>query len=159
MSNKIYESKKDQYENESSSANALLFIGGLGIVFMILNLTHIIRIPFQGAQGILMQVVMTLLFLFFIGFGLYSRKRAKLLKVEIKKESSDSETLQEWILANLTSEKVDASCDLSGVTNDTEKYMIRMNGMKKIVSQSFPQMNDSFIEHILEENYDTIYKD
>ena len=132
MSNKIYESKKDKYEDETSSAATLLGIGIVGAAALILYWCGILPLPLSGPTRYTFSIVMGLMFVIFIILGIDSRRRAARFKSEMKAEAGQAKKIDAWIKEHLNASLIDEHCVLIGVVSETEKYMVRMDGMKKI---------------------------
>jgi thiol-disulfide isomerase/thioredoxin len=144
---KIYVKKEDQYKDLMSSAVTFLIVSILGIIILILNIVGILDIFY----GLIPFVVMGGLFLAFFLIGISSLKKAKVTKGQIGEENRVTIMINEWLSANVTVEQLDALT--SKASTDGERYYQKIGIMKDMVNKQFGELDDSYLEHILEEYY------
>ena len=151
----VYVSAKDKYTDVHSSASSLLIVGFIGLIILILDLTGIYKFPFSGTTRILFLVTMGIVFVLFLVSGIISLKKAKALSDMI----SDEADIENEIMSYIT-EKLDLSPADSGIyenTSDEEKYLARTEYIQGMIKKVYPDIDEAFIEHIVEKVYDDIF--
>lgn len=148
-----YVSASEKYENEKSSAFSLLFVGIAGLIFILLNIVGILNILGEGRM--FFTLTMTGMFVIFLIVGLLSLKRMKNLKKNVAIENSISDEIKSFLLSEIKPEIIDGSMDSD--LSDEEKYLYRLDIIMRITKEKFETSDDSLIEHLIEEAYDTIF--
>jgi uncharacterized membrane protein YvbJ len=149
--------KKDAtYEDTKSTAYTFLIIGIIGIIALVLIGLDIIHLNMESYMKILMNIVMGILFVIFITIGFIYQRRLKTLKEEINQENSLTEEILEWFLANHPASDIDA------VIGDTSKkeeqlFFARYEVMMKLLKKKYPELEESYADHMIEELYDRLY--
>lgn len=152
-----YVKKADKYEDMNSSAYTLLAVGGVGMIFMILQITNIIPLPL-GNASLLFDIVMCAIFIFFLITGVSSLKRAKQLKSEIGEEVRATQEITDWFLSEYTAESIDKAV-LEGYDMPEEiKYFRRSEYIKYELNSRLVALEDSYLEDLTENLYHTLYE-
>ena len=148
---RVYIKKEEQYTDYKSSANMFLFFGLVGILFILLNVIGIIQIlitPFS-------LFVMGLMFFAFLVISILSYKKAIVLKKEIGEEQETVKELTRWLENAVTREELEA-CEQEG--SDEIIYLKKIALLKSSLTQGFPELDDAFADHFIEEFYNTHYE-
>lgn len=151
----VYVSAKDKYTDVHSSASSLLIVGFIGLIILILDLTGIYRFPFSGTSRVLFLGTMGFVFVLFLISGIMSLKKAKALSAMITDEADMEKEIKTFI-----SEKLDLTCadiETDDDSSDEEKYLARTEYIAAKVKEKYPEADDAFIEHIVEDVYDDIF--
>lgn len=151
----VYVSAKDKYSDVHSSGSSLLIVGFIGLIILVLDLTGIYRFPFSGTSRILFLGTMGIVFILFLVSGIVSLRKAKALSSMISRETD----LEKEIMAYIT-EKLDLSPAGNSIdenASDEEKYLVRVEYIKGMVKKAYPDVDEAFIEHIVEMIYDDIF--
>lgn len=148
-----YVKKEEQYKDLSSSASSFIIVSIAGLVLLILNAMGVISI-FAGALSYIVMAVVLVAF-FIIGVSTY--KKSKLVEKEIGEENNITDTIQEWLDANLTKEKVDGFADASAA--DEVQFLQKMEKMKAMVIAKFGEMDDKYLDRLMEEYYNDHFEE
>ena len=146
-------------ENYKSSASALLSVGIIGLLFLVLCKTSIIKLPISAAMSSIGFVVMLLMFLIFIGIGIWSVSAAKKLSAD----AGNEDELTDNILAmasELSAEYIDGMAITEDENNLSEelKFFKRIEMIRKLITERFGSMNESFLSEQAENLYGIIYE-
>lgn len=151
----VYVSAKDKYNNLISSAYSLLFVGILGIIFLLLENFGVFSLNLSGSTRPLFYITMSILFVIFIIMGFFSLKNAAKSKAQISIE----DTLKHDILLYLNSE-----LDLNNIpgTNDhgltsEELFLIRTSYLKNTIMKTFSITDESFADYLLDSEYNNLF--
>lgn len=143
----IYVKKEDQYKDLMSSAVTFIIVSILGTIVLILNIVGVLDIFY----GLIPFVVMGALFLAFLLIGISSLRKAKVTKGQIGEENRVTTMINDWLRANVTVVQLDELT--SNASTDGERYYQKIGVMKEMVNNHFGELDDSYLEHILEEYY------
>ena len=157
---KAYESVAAKAEDNRSSAYTLLFVGGIGMIVLILLATGIIPIPLNFQSMIMTYIVMGILFFVFIIMGVISLKTSKVLTKRAEKESNLAKEIKEWCSKNISSEEIDKEVFLEEEElTDELKYFKRTEKLKEMIHKQFMNLDEEFVEHLIDDNYDSIFEE
>lgn len=122
----LYLDNAQRASENRSSAWVLMFVGGLGIVVLVLGIAGVIPLHFSNAY--LFYGVMAAVFILFVVAGIVSMKNA--LKFEKKAESENSvkAALLEWCRQNLRAEELDRQIRSQDRYSMEEKHSTKENG-------------------------------
>lgn len=152
-----YVKKAEKYEDMHSSAYTLLVIGGIGMIFMILEIAEIIPLPL-GNASLLFQIVMCAIFLFFLITGVSSLKRAKQIRSEIGEEERATQEITAWFLSEYTAESIDRVVLEDSDMPEELKYFHRSEYIKHELNTRLVALDDSYLEDLSENLYHTLYE-
>jgi len=157
---RTYESVAARAEDNRSSAVTLLFVGGIGMIILILFATGIIPNPFTFKSMLMTYLVMGILFLVFIIMGFVSLKTSKILSKTAEKESNIAKEIKDWCSKNISAEEIDKAI----ISEDEElteelKYFKRTEKLKEIIHNQFINLEEDFVEHLIDDNYDSIFEE
>lgn len=142
-----YVKKEEQYKDLSSSASSFIIVSIAGLVLLVLNAVGVISI----FSGILSYIVMGGVLIAFFIIGIATYKKSKQVEKEISEENSVTDTIQEWLDANLTKERVDGFSDSSA--SEEVQFLQKMEKMKAMIVAKFGEMDDKFLDRLVEEYY------
>ena len=106
-----YVSAKDKYADVHSSASSLLIVGFIGLIILVLDLTGIYRFPFSGTSRILFLGTMGIVFVLFLISGIVSLRKAKALSAMISRETDLEKEITAYITEKLNLSPADGSID------------------------------------------------
>ncbi len=160
-----YEKKTEKYQNYKSTGIMLIVFGMAGLLFILISLLNcmkIINISFlnnsfiniNGATDILYDAVMTLVFLMFFLYGIFSIIKSVKFKSEISNEESKIENIKSYIHDNFTYKFF---ADKFGETGD-EIYYDRTDFIRNEINKKFELNDEKFKDHIIEELYQEIFE-
>ncbi len=156
-----YIKKSEQSKELKSTAVTFLVFGVLGIIYVALNMLGIISL----STGIVSYIVMTAVFIGFIVVGISSQKRAKKAAKDAVQEEELTGTLTDWLDQNVTEETLEMiKEDYLTSTNDKNVsneiiYLKQIYAIKKKIIQAFGEMDDAYLETIVEEYYNDHFSD
>ncbi|MDD2972428.1 MAG: hypothetical protein PHE02_09905 [Lachnospiraceae bacterium] len=148
----VYENKRDKAENFKSSAYTLIIVGIAGAMALLLCKTGII--PFH--LNLLTYGVMGVMFAVFLIMGISSYRSYKQYAGDAKEEEELKEEVERWCRENLTRQAIDDGLFQEEFSEEM-KYFRRMEKMKQEVEKTFLNMEEGFLDTILEDLYPTIF--
>ena len=151
-----YENKTDKAENFKTSAYTLVGVGAIGAVVLLLAGLEVL--PFRF--GILTYVVMGVLFTIFVIMGISSFQSYKRIAKEAVKEKELAEEMKLWSKENLSREKIDLGLfdDSDASVTEEMKYFKRIEKMKELVSETYLNLEDGFLDSLVEELYSDFFE-
>lgn len=155
---KIYVEKDVAYEDTKSTAYTFLLVGSLGIIFLILYGLDIINFGSEGYMKVLMILVMGILFCIFLAVGIKYQRTLKSAKAAITEEADLTKGILDWFLSNHSGASIDS--EMVEVSLGSEQlYFYRYQLMKQILMQQYPNLEESYADHVIELLYDETYGD
>ncbi len=151
-----YVSAKDKYEEAQSSAFSMIFVGAIGMAFMILKFNGISFISFSGLSDILFNVTMTTVFGLFLIVGFLTYQSARRIKAKIIVEESLIDDLKVFFDEKITAEAIDNECNFTDETEEI-KYFTRQECIKEKIYNEFEINDDSLVEQMIDEYYPLIF--
>lgn len=149
----VYENKKDKAENFKSSAYTLIGVGVAGALLLVLCKAGVIPFPLN----MMTTCVMGLLFAVFIIMGISSYQSYKKYVVDASEEETLQIEVKKWCVDNLTKEEIDRNLFEEDVAEEM-KYFIRMGKMKQMVAKVYSNLEEGFLDSILEALYPDIFE-
>ncbi len=154
-----YQNSAAKAEDNKSSAYILLFVGIVGFVFVFLVFMRIIPIyQSESTTRYLVCGVMGAMFVLFIVFGIVSMRNSRILLVKAKSEDSLLSELTKWCENNLSAGMIDAGLKEADA-GEEQKYFIRTDRMRTIISDKFMNLDEAFLEHFVDEYYQRLFED
>ena len=152
-----YVKKSDKYEDVRSSAFTMLIVGMLGIIFVVLTITQVIKIPFNPTTAWLFYGIMGVVFVAFVVGGLVSFSRAKKLQAEAEIEDAKIDEINAWAKENLSQTTVDSGLDLNESVEIL--YFSRAEKIKNTLMLQFEDVDEGLIDLLTESIYTKLYED
>lgn len=154
-----YMKAKDKAENYKSSGFALTFVGGVGIIFMILFITGVIDFQMADNIRLISTIVFSLMFATFLYMGIKSFSDAKKQAlISADEEETDSE-IRDWFLFNYNAETIDEACSIGpDERKDETSYFARNEYMKKAILDKYPDIDRAYLENLIEDLYTETYE-
>lgn len=152
----VYRKKSERADDLRSSGEVLLVFGILGCIAMILIDLGIL--PIQFGNRIMMNVIMFALFLFFIGFGVYSLKDARKSRAEASDEDKLTERIHTWVKEHLTAELVDEASGLEEADADEIRFFKRTEVIKKKIAAEFQETEEAYLDDLAETVYQELFE-
>ena len=152
-----YVKKSDKYEDVRSSAFTMLIVGMLGIIFVVLTITQVIKIPFNPTTAWLFYGIMGIVFVAFVVGGLVSFSRAKKLQAEAEIEDAKIDEINAWAKENLSQTTVDSGLDLNESVEIL--YFSRSEKIINTLMLQFEDVDEGLIDLLTESIYTKIYED
>lgn len=153
---KTYIKKEAAYEDVKSTAYTFVIVSILGIIALICMWAGILPLSMAFYMKILMTIVMGALFIIFMIVGVLYMRKLGTLKNEVAEEEHISSEISDWFLSTYTAERIDSS--LSELPTEPEAlYFARYEFMTNALMERFPDLNESYADHLLEEFYGKIF--
>lgn len=144
-----YVKKEEQYKDLKSSADTFLIVSLLGIVILLLNVFGVIHI----FAGVISYLVMGGMFAAFLYIAYSTYRKAQKVKKQIAEENNTTQAIQEWLSLNVTLEF------LNTLINQAEskeiQFFHKIEKIKELVVQNFGELDDSYLDQLAEEFYNT----
>lgn len=153
-----FKKASDKYNDLHSSSICLLFVGILGIVYVILDYLKVLPFSFNSNGNFMFYIVMGSLFSIFVIMGVYTVISAKKVKETIADEESNTDSIITWAIENLTAEKIDSSIEAIDECMDEEKYLLRIEKLENIITNEFNLEDESYINSLIDEIYPELFE-
>lgn len=142
-----YVKKEEQYNDLKSSALTFLIVSMVGIILLILNIVGVL----DFLQGIIPLTVMGLTFIIFLLIGISSYKKAMVVCDQIDEENKTTDMINNFLLEHVTIDDLDAKTNPND--SDEIRFYQKIEYLKELVNAQFGELDDSYLERILEEYY------
>ena len=144
-----YVSAASRYEDYRTSGITFTVLGGLGVIFAVLNFMEV----FTLFGSTFSSVVLFVMFGIFLALGIFSFVKAGKLKESAEIENKTVAEAKEWMEKNFTKDMLN---DLSvgsedEVTSEELLYIERVDQLVKRLLDAFPGLKHSLAEQLVEE--------
>ena len=154
---KSFVKAEEKANNFKSSAYALTIVGAVGLIAMILIMVGIIPLHFAANVKIIAYIVLNLMFMVFIIMGIHSMMTAKKYDGEANMENSKTAEILEWFAATYKADAIDQLTE--GMEGEEElNYFKRTEVMKHLMLKQYPELEDAYLEHLIDELYQGIFE-
>ena len=153
-----FKKASDKYNDLHSSSICLLFVGILGIIYVILDYLKVLPFSFNSNGNFMFYIVMGSLFSIFVIMGIYTVISAKKVKETIADEESNTDSIITWAIENLTADKIDSSIEAIDECIDEEKYLLRTEKLENILINEFNLEDESYINSLIDEIYPELFE-
>ena len=150
----VYVESSKKAQDFKSGALSLLFVGGIGLIFIILILLGIIPLHMNLFSKYLILGVMGTLFILFIVMGFLSIKSYKKFEIKASEEDNLTKNLLAWCKDNLTKEVIDVDLE---ETEEELLYFGRTEKMKALISNKFMNLDTAFLDSFIDDIYPEIF--
>lgn len=153
----VYVKKAERYEDVGSSAIIFLGFGSVGFLVVLLNVLHILNLPFFNIVSDISKFSLLIVFAIFFVIGVFSWKKAKQLKSQIAEEENITEKINQWMEKKFTNEFLKAHTDdsLSSEIN----FLNQIGEMKQLLILAFPDVESDYLDMLIEEYYNSHFSD
>jgi len=154
-SSKEYMSTEDKSKENLSSGIMLIVIGLIGVIFIILLLIGIFPFKPRGVVSIIIDCILLLFFASFVYFGISSILKYKSLKTYASVEKNENEKFVNWFDKTINKGFIDGDIDISD--DEQMNYFKRNAKIKYISMHQFPNIDEDFIDSVIDEKYEDIF--
>lgn len=154
----VYQDSQSKAEDNKSSAWTLLVVGFLGMICLGLSVFDIIPFKLTGSTGYMTYGVIGALFVLFIVMGFVSMRSSKVFEKEAESENTLKDAIETWCLENFNTYEIDVELFGGEDITEEEKYFRRISYMKFHICKQFVNLNEEFLDHILDEIYTEIFE-
>ena len=150
----VYVESSKKAQDFKSGGLSLLFVGSIGLVFVLLVLINVIPLPMNLFSKYLIIGVMGSLFILFIVMGFLSVKSYKKFEVKASEEDQITQKLTAWCHENLKREIIDGDLE---ETSEELLYFQRNEKMKELISDKFLNLDAAFLDSFIDDIYPDIF--
>lgn len=154
-----YINHEERAQENKSSGIALLAVGLIGFVLIILFFFDLLPIHRLVVNKYMVSGIMGALFLLFIVMGAVSLRNSKILAKKAKKENNLTRQIMQWCTDTMNSEMIDKSLVFESGDADEMKYFQRFEKMKELVAKQFVNLDEAYLDRLMDEIYPTIFED
>ena len=154
----VYVNNEERAEENRTSAYTLLTVGTAGLVAVVLLFVGVIPIQMAVFSRYMICGVMGVVFILFLVMGVVSLRNFKLLKKRAVKENNLTDEIQKWCLQNLHKETIDEVSGLDASVPEELKYFQRFEFVKNEIQKQFMNLDESYVERIVEEMYPELFE-
>ena len=151
----VYVESSKKAQDFKSGGFALLFTGGIGLIFVLLVLFHVIELHMNLFSKYLILGVMGTMFILFLVMGFLSVKSYKKFEMKASEEDNLTKNLAAWCKENLKQDRIDA--DIEDASEEL-LYFQRTEKMKEIVSSKFMNLDAAFLDSFIDDIYPEIFE-
>lgn len=150
-----YVSKKVKKEDVKSTAHTFTIVSVIGFILLILFWAGVIPLNTAPYMKVMLSVVMSAMFVIFFIVGIRSFQELKTLEQEADSEEDSFAEITEWFRHTYSSDDIDAELD----TEEQEEmlYFARYEKMRQLISETFEDLEPSFLDHIIETLYAELF--
>ena len=150
----LYVESSKKAQDFKSGGLSLLFVGGIGLVFVVLVIFNIIPLHMNLFSKYLILGVMGTLFILFIVMGFLSVKSYKKFEIKASEEDNLTQKLKSWCMDNLKKEIIDTDME---ETSEELLYFQRTEKMKEMISHKFMNLDAAFLDSFIDDIYPEIF--
>ena len=152
----VYVESSKKAQDFKSGGLSLLFVGSIGLVFVLLVLFNVIPLSMNLFSKYLIIGVMGSMFILFIVMGFLSVKSYKKFEVKASEEDQLTQKLTAWCHENLKKEIIDGDSDIEE-TSDELLYFHRSEKIKELISDKFLNLDAAFLDSFVDDIYPEIF--
>lgn len=156
-----YVDKRSKAAEYKSSSLVLSFVGGIGILFLILLYVGAIPALKGWRTNYMFMGVMFFLFLIFVITGFVTFTKVGEILEEAEKEEDFIRKVKNVMEIILTKDIIDqavASADPAVTQSEEELYFKRVDYMETVLKEKYPDMDSDLFEKLLDERYCELYE-
>ena len=147
---KQYIEPQKRYEDHKSTGYLFLSMGAVGTLITILCWNGVLKFPLNAFQ----LSILLAMFVVFMGFGIWSLKRASEVLKTVDAENDHVANMRKWIEENRESFCVSDTSDLP----ENEIYFQREQDIYNAISTQFPDLEESLLDIFVEETYQALFE-
>lgn len=150
-----YVSKKTKKEDMKSTAYTFTIVGFLGFAVLVLLELDLLPISLAGHMKWMLGIVLGAMFLIFFFIGLKYFKLLKEMGNADEEEQKLLKEITEWFASNYSAKTIDS--DLPAEFSEEQLYFSRYEFMSKVISEKYSELEESFLDYIIEALYPEIF--
>lgn len=150
----LYVESSKKAQDFKSGGFSLLFVGGLGLIFVLLVLFNVIPLHMNLFSKYLIIGVMGAMFILFTVMGFLSIKSYKKFEIKASEEDNLTQKLTVWCQENLKKENIDKDIE---ETSEELLYFQRSEKMKELISNKFMNLDAAFLDSFIDDIYPDIF--
>lgn len=106
---------------------------------------------------IMLCIVMGVMLLIFFVIGIVSLRQLKTLGTQAEKENDLSSEIISWFTSTYSAKDIDESMDEE--VFDQDLYFKRYEIMTRFLSKQYPDLEETFLDHLVEELYGNLFEE
>ena len=154
---KVYVSKESKKEETKSTAYSFLLVSVFGFIALILFATVVLPVHVADYMKIMLCIVMGVMLLIFFVIGIVSLRQLKTLGTQAEKENDLSSEIISWFTSTYSAKDIDESMDEE--VFDQDLYFKRYEIMTRFLSKQYPDLEETFLDHLVEELYGNLFEE
>lgn len=154
---KVYVSKESKKEETKSTAYSFLLVSVIGFIALILFATGALPVHVADYMKIMLCIVMGAMLLIFFVIGIVSLRQLKTLGTQAEKENDLSSEIISWFTSTYSAEDIDESMDEE--VFDQDLYFKRYEIMTRFLSKQYPDLEETFLDHLVEKLYGNLFEE
>lgn len=154
---KVYVSKESKKEETKSTAYSFLLVSVFGFIALILFATGALPVHVADYMKIMLCIVMGAMLLIFFVIGIVSLRQLKTLGTQAEKENDLSSEIISWFTSTYSAKDIDESMDEE--VFDQDLYFKRYEIMTRFLSKQYPDLEETFLDHLVEELYGKLFEE
>ena len=154
---KVYVSKESKKEETKSTAYSFLLVSVFGFIALILFATGVLPVHVAAYMKIMLCIVMGVMLLIFFVIGIVSLRQLKTLGTQAEKENDLSSEIISWFTSTYSAKDIDESMDEE--VFDQDLYFKRYEIMTRFLSKQYPDLEETFLDHLVEELYGNLFEE
>ena len=147
---KVYVSKESKKEETKSTAYSFLLVS-------VLFATGVLPVHVADYMKIMLCIVMGVMLLIFFVIGIVSLRQLKTLGTQAEKENDLSSEIISWFTSTYSAKDIDESMDEE--VFDQDLYFKRYEIMTRFLSKQYPDLEETFLDHLVEELYGKLFEE
>lgn len=155
VSSHAYVSKKTKTEDLKSTAYTFTLVGSVGIILLILFGIGVIPLHTSGYMKIMLCIVMGIMLGIFLIIGIRSFLQVKELSAQADLEELKLKEITEWFRSSYTAMDINGHIALN--QSEEQLYFSRYEVMNQLIAEKYPQLEESFADHIIELLYTELF--
>lgn len=145
-------------EDAASTAWSFTFLGAFGFVILILIWSGLLPLDISYGTLLFGTIIMGILFLTFILIGIWAfLDRKKLRSIKAKEDASICQ-IRQWFQEYYSADAISNGMDEEDLSID-QLYFLRSENISRLLTEQFPEMEESFAEYMLENIYQMYFPD
>lgn len=149
-SSSVFVNKEEKYEDFKSTAITFVAVALIGMVFLIINIIGVINL----INGLFSYIIFAILCIVFLLIGFSSYNKAKALSLEINDEKNQTSEITTWLTSNITKDNINNIINYEEFDSDEVYFLNVIEKIKDLVKEEFGELDDNYIDRIVEEYYD-----
>ena len=151
-----YQNSAQRAEDYKSSGYTLILVGGIGLLFLILTVTGILPLGFMAGNYLAIGVLGGFFLVLFV-CGIQSMRAFRSCRELAVSEDTLRDEVLAWCRLSLKAEEIDSMTGSDAALTEEEKYFGRSEQMKKLISEKFLNLEDGFLDTLVDQLYTEIF--
>ena len=143
-----FKTAKEKYDDLHSSYICLLFVGILGIIYVILDYLKVLPFSFNDNGNFMFYIVMGSLFSIFIIMGIVTLNNAKKVKASINDEENTTDKILAWAKNTLSAEEIDNGIEGIEECVEEEKYLLRVEALNRLIAEAHSIEDEKYVNSV-----------